>query len=343
MGFYDGTKLLSMQDLNGNKPEIYICTTNRNAGKTTFYNRYAVKRFKNYGEKFGLIYRYDYELVDVDKKFFDEIGRLFFPDDTMTFVRKAKGAYGELFLNGISCGYAVALNKADQIKKHSHLLADTVRLIFDEFQSETNKYVPDEITKFISIHTSIARGGGKQIRYLPVIMLSNAITILNPYFSAMDIATKLKDDTKFLRGDGFVLESGYYEEVAQMQKTSAFNRAFANNKYVQYASENVYLNDNKTFIEKLEGTNRYYCTFTVEGKDFALREYPELGYIYVSKNVDYSYPLKICASVDSHNINYVMLKRNDALISVLRQYFEHGVFRFKDQESKNALIKLLCY
>ena len=34
--FYDGTKLLSMTDLNGDKPEIYICTSNRSAGKTTW-------------------------------------------------------------------------------------------------------------------------------------------------------------------------------------------------------------------------------------------------------------------------------------------------------------------
>ena len=33
--FYDGTKLLSLMDTNGNKPEIYMCTTNRSGGKTT--------------------------------------------------------------------------------------------------------------------------------------------------------------------------------------------------------------------------------------------------------------------------------------------------------------------
>lgn len=28
MAYYDGTKLLSMKDINGNKPELYLCTTN---------------------------------------------------------------------------------------------------------------------------------------------------------------------------------------------------------------------------------------------------------------------------------------------------------------------------
>lgn len=51
-----------------------------------------------------------------------------------------------------SCGYAVAINKADQIKKESHFLADVTCIIFDEFQSETNNYAPDESrNSFLSI------------------------------------------------------------------------------------------------------------------------------------------------------------------------------------------------
>ena len=54
--YYDGTKLLSMQDMNGNKPEIYISTSNRSAGKTTYFNRLCVNRFLDKGEKFALLY-----------------------------------------------------------------------------------------------------------------------------------------------------------------------------------------------------------------------------------------------------------------------------------------------
>ena len=42
--YYDGTKLLSMLDLNGNKPEIYMCTTNRTGGKTTYFARLCVNK-----------------------------------------------------------------------------------------------------------------------------------------------------------------------------------------------------------------------------------------------------------------------------------------------------------
>ena len=54
-----------MLDANGNKPEIYMCTTNRTGGKTTYFGRLCVNRFFDKNEKFALLYRFNYELDDV--------------------------------------------------------------------------------------------------------------------------------------------------------------------------------------------------------------------------------------------------------------------------------------
>ena len=82
--YYDGTKLLSMTDINGEKPEIYMCTTNRTGGKTTYFGRLCVNRFLDKGEKFALLYRFNYEMDNVDEKFFKDIGSLFFKGHTMS-------------------------------------------------------------------------------------------------------------------------------------------------------------------------------------------------------------------------------------------------------------------
>ena len=195
--YYDGTKLLSMLDLKGKKPEIYMCTTNRTGGKTTYFGRLCVNRFFDKKEKFCLVYRYNYELDDCAEKFYKDISALFFQGTTMTSKRRASGIYHELFIDDISCGYAVSLNSADQLKKYSHLFSDVARMMFDEFQSETNHYCADEIRKFLSVHTSIARGQGEQIRYVPVYMCANPVSIINPYYVEMGISERLKDDTKF--------------------------------------------------------------------------------------------------------------------------------------------------
>lgn len=341
--YYDGTKLLSMLDLNGKKPEIYMCTTNRTGGKTTYFGRLCVNRFLNQGEKFALIYRYNYELDDVADKFFKDLKGLFFPDKTMTAKKRAKGIFQELFINNKSCGYAIALNNSDSIKKYSHLFSDVTRMIFDEFQSESNHYCTDEITKFLSIHTSIARGQGEQVRYVPVFMLANQVSIINPYYVAMGICNRLNGETKFLRGDGYVLEQGFIESASDSQKESGFNRAFKENNYVAYSSENVYLNDNYSFIEKPTGKSRYICTIKYKGNDFGVKEFAESGFIYCDDKPDSSFPMKITVTTDDHAINYVMLKRNDFFLNNLRYLFERGCFRFKDMRCKEAILNALSY
>lgn len=341
--FYDGTKLLSLKDINGMTPEIYICTTNRSGGKTTYFGRMLVNRFRDKHEKFGLLYRYSYELDNCAEKFFKDIGNLFFPNLEMTSIKRSKGIYHELFLNKVPCGYAMAINSADQIKKNSHLFSDISSLIFDEFQSETNKYCPNEVKKFLSVHTSIARGNNQQVRRVPVYMIANPVTILNPYYVELGITDRIKMDTKFLRGDGFVLEQGYVEPAAKAQKESAFNRAFKNSSYVMYSAECVYLNDNLSFIDKPVGKNRYVVTLRYEGNEYAIREFDEYGIVYCDDRVDKTFPLKVAVSTNDHQINYVMLKRNDVLFSNLRYLFEKGCFRFKDLRCKDVILKALSY
>lgn len=341
--YYDGTKLLSLLDITGKKPEIYLCTTNRTGGKTSYFGRLCINRFLDKNEKFALIYRYNYELDDIVDKFYKDLGSLFFPSHVMTNKRRASGIFHELFLDDKSCGYAISLNSSDQIKKYSHLFSDVQRMIFDEFQSESNHYCTDEIKKFLSVHTSIARGQGEQVRYVPVYMLSNPVSIINPYYITLGISNRLKTDTKFLRGDGFVLEQGYVESASKKQKESGFNRAFTKDSYVAYSSESVYLNDNKAFIEKPTGKSKYVCTLKYDGTNFSIREFAEDGIMYCDDKPDLTYPFKITVSTNDHGINYVMLKKNDLFLGNMRYLFERGCFRFKDMRCKEAVLNALSY
>lgn len=341
--YYDGTKLLSMSDINGNKPEIYICSGNRTAGKTVYFNRLCVNKFLNSGQKFMILYRFNYEVDNVAEKFFKDINGLFFKDNVMESSRKEKGLYQELYIDGASCGYAVSLNSADQIKKNAHLFSDTSRMIFDEFQSETNNYCKDEIQKLFSIHTSVARGQGEQVRYVPVYMISNNVSLINPYFVALGISNRLAKETKFLRGDGFVLEQCFNESAAEAQEKSAFNRAFKTSNYATYSSQGVYLNDNIAFIEKPKGRNRYFCTLKYGGVCYGVREYIDLGIVYCDDKPDMTHPLKISVTTDDHNINYVMLHQFDTIIGGLRFYFERGCFRFKNLKCKEVILNAVSY
>lgn len=341
--YYDGTKLLSLMDINGNKPEVYICTSNRTAGKTTYFNRLCINNFLKKGKKFCILYRFIHELDDCATKFFKDISGLFFPNHIMQSKKKAKGIYHELYFDDKCCGYAIAINSADNIKKYSHLFNDVELIILDEFQSETNKYCPNEINKFRSIHTSIARGNGEMVRYVPVILIGNPVSILNPYYVAMNICNRLNENVRFLKGNGYVLEQGHNENAEKAQLESGFNKAFNDDKYNAYSAQGVYLNDNLAFVDKPVGKSIYICTLRYDNQDFAIREYGEIGIIYCDDKSDKTFSTKISVTTDDHKINYVMLKRNDMFLLHLRYLFEKGCFRFKNLKCKEAVLKALSY
>lgn len=341
MQLYDATKLLSQTDINGNRPQLFISTTNRSSGKTTWFSRYLVKRFKKSGEKFMIFYRFSYELSDVSDKFFKDIKTLFFPDDEMTHKLKAKGKYSELYLNEVPCGYAVAINDADHLKKYSHLFSDVQRIFFDEFQSETGHYCPGEVKKFLSLITSIGRGGGEQVRYVPVYMVANFVTLLNPYYVALGIADKLNLKTNFYKGKGFVIEQSFYKGVADLQAASGVLQAFSENDYTKYVKEKIYLNDDDTFIEAPEGQSRYIATLIYEKKYYSVREYKEKGILYCSQSYDQTFPKVLAITTDDMDINIVSVKQHSFLISLFKTYFEYGAFRFQNQACKTVIFKLL--
>ena len=350
MSYYDGTKLLSMKDLNGNRPEIFIVTSNRSGGKTTFFSRMAINGFlKKKYRKILWLYRFKYEITTgVSDKIFKDLHSLFFHNRNMIDKGICGGVMRELYLTcgehmPQPCGYAVSINDADELKKWSHMLSDVDLVIFDEFQSENNHYADNEIRKFQSLHTSIARGNGEQVRYVPVIMISNPVTIINPYYIAMGISHRLQENTKFLRGVGFVLEQGFNKSASDAQKMSLFNQAFANSLYGQYASEGIYLNDKKVFIEKPKGHNRYVCTLKYKDKNYGIRHYIDENLFYCDESYDINCQNKIACTTNDHAINYTMLKTNTFTIMQLRQYFECGMFRFKNLLCKECVMVAVSY
>ena len=343
--FYDGSGVLSMMDINGNVPEIYIVTSNRSAGKTTYFNRYVLNKFIKNSEQFLLLYRYNYELDNVANKFFGDIHTLFFKDYEMDYKLHSKGLYATLYLTGgilkhAACGYAVAINQANNIKKLSHIFSEVKTILFDEFQAEYARYCPNEIDKFISIHTSVARGQGSQSRYVKVIMLSNTISTINPYFLALGISKRLKKDTKFLRGDGFVLEQSFNADASKAQKSSTFNKAFSAGyeKYLAYNAEGIYL-DNDAFVQKPSGHGKYLATIYVDNRGYSIKAFP--GYLYCDASIDKTHPVKYAANSDSHTEGTIIALPSSNFVTLLRDYYVQGKMRFKDIECKNAVLEFL--
>lgn len=161
----------------------------------------------------------------------------------MSEKKRAKGKYVELLIDEKTCGYAVSLNSAEFVKHAAHIFYGCEHILFDDFLTENDNYLPDEIKKFVSIHQSIARGGGKSSRYLPVYLIANRTSLLNPYYTSLGISSKIQYNTKICRGSGYVLERFINESAKKAQDDSLFNQAFSNSDYHTINDGLLYLND----------------------------------------------------------------------------------------------------
>ena len=337
MKYFEAHPVTDFKDANGDVPEILIVDGNRTGGKTTAFSRFLVDEFLNHGKKFFIIKRYKNELKDIADAFFSDIRSLFFEDHVMTSKSHADGAYIELFLDKKSCGYASALTMTGKLKLYSHIFADVENMFFDEYQDEYNVYLPDELKRFHSLHTTIARGHGKAVRFVPVYMASNSISIFNPYYRTFGITSKINSSTKVYRGDGFVLLRLTIKDVALEQRKSAFNRAMNGSGYLDSAVDNAFLNDDSFNVGKRTDVKKMLFGF-IDGKDFYSVNYSGSQY-YVRKGGDRQFPnvFGVHRSDRSGNITAAP----ESYLSRLRFMYENANVFFETQESKHAFLELI--
>lgn len=325
---YDGTKLLSMKDLDGNKPEFYMVTSNRSDGKTTYFERWLTKRFKEHKEQFMNVVRFKDQLSNISKTFFSGIQDLFFPDDIMTHKVKDNGLYAELYLNDELCGYAVALNTQSKLKTNSSLFNNIKRIWMDEYQT-LDRYCTDEVRKIIDLHYTVARGKGESYRYVPIFLTGNHLDFFNPYNVELGICGRLKADTHFLRGHGWILEQNINQSVLEARQLSGLTKAFQSNAHI---ARDAYLYDELVIMEKPKGMARYLMTIKYQGKEYGLFDY---GYCaYFTTATDESFKVRAAVLPDDIDDMTPHINFYQFYSSYISKMLRAGLFRFKNAECK---------
>lgn len=334
--FYSGEKILSMLDSEGDKPEIFISIGNRSGGKTTYYNKWFFKRWLNNKEKFILMFRYTNELDMCWNNFTSKILE-FFPGHTFESKINSMGVC-ELFCDNINCGWGISLNNCDKIKRISHLLSEAKRMLFDDFLPETGRYLKNEIELFISIHTSIAREFGNPAKYLPVFLISNNVSIVNPYFSNLGIS-KLVDGREYYKGIGWVMEKRTIELSKNAVIENKFNQAFSSNRYVSYMTDNESLLDNYTNVIKRPKIKREVAIILHGDKKYSIKEF-DSG-IYIDTNTLNQTCNKYTDDYFSVNTEYKYIKTSLTFLSVIKNFIDNGRIYYATMQIKSDFIDII--
>ena len=324
--YYDISNTLTYNAL------YYFIIGERGCGKTYSSKKFAIRRYLKTGEQFIYLRRYKSELVEAvgsekDAKFFKKIKNEF-PD------HKFKVSGETLYCDDKICGYALSLSTSLILKSAEFDKVKTI--IFDEFIIDgggTYHYFRNEVEHFLEFYESIARLRDD----VRVIFLANAISITNPYFTYWNISLPYGNKPIKTFKDGLMLieyiKNLKYREV---KKKSKFGRIIEGTKYADYAIDNKFLRDNKSFVRKKAPNSKFF--FIIIYKDIYYGVWRDFnnGDIFISLDYDPKCPIIFTFNPEDHDERtiYTKFTTNGFLSSIVEAYRLGHLF-FENQNIKN--------
>lgn len=301
---------------------------NRGGGKTYGCKKWAITDFLKYGNEFVYLRRYKPELKNIDN---------FFQDIEHEFPEYLFKAYqGQFFIAESSApddwrpfGYYITLSTSKIAKSMS--FPRVSKIIFDEFILDKGvyHYLADEVTTFLEFYETVAR-----TRDVKAYLLSNALTVTNPYFIYFDISLPYKRKIKVNKD--VLIEMVQDDDYIKMKKGTRFGQLISGTAYGRYAIENEFFRDTKDFIQKKEGTAEYFFTLVFKDIEFGVWIDYKKGLLYLSEDIDKSCRISFSLTIDDHKPNTMLLKTGKSYyLEMFKRNYAIGNVRFESMKAKN--------
>lgn len=304
----------------------------RGLGKTYGAKRLAIRNAVNRGEKFIYLRRYNTELKQIST-FFDDIQREFPGFEFSIQGRKAvKRVKGDRKWQEI--GYFLALSTAGNVK--SVPFPDVTTILFDEFiiETGTTRYLPDEVTRFLDFYSTVDRYQDKT----RVLMMSNSVSIMNPYFAQWGIMPGKHEIQRF--GEGFI--------VAHFVDSDRFAKEIANtrfgkfilkhdSRYAEYAVGNEFRDNDGRLVCKKSGDARYKYTIRCEAGSFSVWE--AVHAVFIQRRRPRADEI-LYTITDDVRPGEIGLVTSDFMIRWLRAQYRRGRCFFDSAASRNSFQEL---
>lgn len=331
---------------------INVIVGNRGGGKSYGAKQWAIDNFLKNGEQFGYIRRYRDDLKEPMTQFFKDIeweypDYEFKTDSKYFYIRERPADEKQKWTEKDIAGYGFTLSTASN--KKSIAYPNITTLIFDEFLIDKGNqiYLPDEPIKLLNLYETVARPGTGHPRVV-LFMLANALSITNPYFLFWNLRMPDKQDKngKYIWKHPtrpILVEDVRNEAFIDSKRNTEFGKLIEGTKYADYSINNKFLLDDNTFIEKKSPKARYYFTFIYKGNEFGVWVDYNLGRMWVSKDIDPSFPLIYTASLKDHQPNTMLFKglpRNSRL-KIFIENFKLGNVYFENMDCKNISYEVL--
>lgn len=335
---------------------FYVIVGNRSGGKSFGCKKRGIKNFITKGEQFMYVRRYEKDLKDSAPTFFDDIIKTNqFPDyefkvdgDKFYCRLKVDPDAKVSWTKDDICGYGAILSTADN--KKSIAYPSVTMIIYDEFmldkESSMQRYLKNEPRSLMSLYETVARPGTEHPRCI-LFMLSNSVSVNNPYFLTWDLKMPSTDkpdkNGKYIWHHptrSMIVENVKKDEMVEAKKQHEFYTITRGTGYDDFSIENEFINDDDTFVEKRSSTAKPYFSFIYKGQRFGVWISMIEGLIWVSNQYDPGYPLVYSLTMKDHRPNTMFLKNRKQAqhFNTFIQAYKDGCVRFE-----SVLIKSMCY
>lgn len=331
---------------------INIILGNRGGGKTFGAKELCIDNFIKRGEQFGYIRRYKDDLKDPMQQFFKDIeykypNYEFKTDNKYLYIRLKTENDNEKWSDKDIAGYGFILSTANNKKSISYPRITT--LVYDEFLLDkgNQRFLPNEPVALLNLYETIARPGTGHPRVV-LFMLANALTITNPYFLYWDLKMPTKKDknNKWIWKHPtrpILVEDVRNEKFIDTKKNTEFGKLIEGTTYSGYSIDNKFLLDNDTFVEKRSPKAKFYFTFIYLEHTLGVWIDATEGKMYVSKDIDPSYPLVYSITLKDHKPNTMLIKNKsrNGHFKIFLENYQLGNVYFESINIKNITYEVI--
>ena len=327
----------------------------RSIGKSFTVKKDCLYNFKNKGEQFFYLRRTKDNIAQqkgaLTELLKDEKVREDFKD--RKFGVKGGKSLMEFTLDGITCGYAMPLTTAINIKSTD--FPDVTTLIFDEFiplKGDFMGYLPNEVESFLNLCSTLIRTKEN----FKIYMLSNTQNIVNPYFSYFNISILGEPGFYTFKGspsDSQELKESLSEIVVEICKSKdmytkgkegkkiPFEKLIAPTPYAQFDVGGF--PNTSDFIKSKTPKSVYVCTLFYEGTYYGVWVDYEEGFLIVDKyHVNTQYPkCYTLGKARSENMALSKLWRKYPSLTAVIKAYREGFLFFSDENTKQLLSYIL--
>ena len=206
----EGIQWYTLDNILKHQSQFYIIFGERSNGKSFAVDRYILDKYFEHGEQFAFVKRYE---EDIKIKYMSCV----FPDELLEYVEERYNKKIKFYQGKWLCydsdkegkisecdvmGIAFSLSNVNRTKATTYPKVTTI--LFEEFMSIDCTYIPDELSLFLNLISTIVR----YRHNVKVFMLANAISKHSPYSQALGIRLhRLKKgeiiDKEFTDSKGF--------------------------------------------------------------------------------------------------------------------------------------------